>query len=163
MRPTVHVSRLQLAGIVIVIFYRILAKLLLPSLYSLVLGWSPAKTRRESTKAANTLEVVPSVVDLGSLGDTDGQKQQREEARAEDAWRRGRIAKQGEGEVLKNGREVLTKVLVYGGIGESHPERGRGHIHAASPELTLVYTVSSGLLATELIPLAFVGSGVGLR
>jgi hypothetical protein len=38
--------------------------------------------------------------------------------------------------VLKHGTEVLTKVLVYGGI---------------------------GLLATELIPLGFVVSGVGLR
>ena len=104
----------------VVIFYRILAKLALPSVYSVLFGWSDAKTRRETDKAASALEVVPSVVDFGALGNSEGKTDDLPKTpEQDDAWRRGRIAKQGEGEVLKHGTEVLTKVLVYGGIGES--------------------------------------------
>ncbi|KAL7408839.1 phosphatidic acid phosphatase type 2/haloperoxidase [Mrakia frigida] len=153
-------------GVAIIILYRILAKVVLPYLYAPFLSSSSSSpiscshSHHDATRPK--FDVVPSVVDFGALGDAEGlcegQEQQQQQERVgkqegigrkeglngngqyeHEHWRKGKkesLGKRGEGEVLKEGREVLTKVLVYGGI---------------------------GLLATHLIPLGFVLSGVGLR
>lgn len=142
-------------GVVIIVAWRIAAKMVTPLLYEGLVG--PLRVRRrkresgkerikekaglmdkgEVTKGrprslSKGMGLLPSLVRLDTLEPTVLKRVEEvkavelvEEKKTEKEWRgRKRTGAQGEGEVLKANVEVVTKVVVYFGIGECPLPRG---------------------------------------